>query len=138
MNNIIQEAATEAREYEVFWVLSADDESKPAVLTVSEAVNLSVDEFPINSIKNANTIYRELTPHLTNEELGAIWKHVSSLGRFVISRVGLRADSIDALVRGEFHIIEINLFVPMPIHILDPDKTLMERCLLYTSDAADE
>ena len=127
MPNIIQEAATEAREYEIFWVLSADDETQPAVLTVSEAVNLRADAFPINSIKNSNTVYRELTEHLTGDELEAIWKHVRSLGRFVISRVGLRADSIDALVNGDFHIIEINLFVPMPIHILDPDKSFRER-----------
>ena len=137
MPNIIQEAATEAREFEIFSVLSADDEMKAAVLTVSEAVNVRAQAFPINSINNNNTVYRELTPMLSTDELDAIWKHIRSLGRFALSRVAIRADSINDLVNGDFHIIEINLYVPMPIHVLDPDKTVMERirCVLQTTYA---
>jgi hypothetical protein len=127
MPRIIQEAATEAREFEVFFILSAADETKAAVLTVSEALNVKKTEFPINSINNSNTFYRELTASLNEEQLSTIWEHMRTFGRFGISRVGLRSDNIEALVNGDFHVIEINLFVPMPINLLDPDKTLKQR-----------
>ena len=124
--NVIQEAATELREYEVFSVL-ADDEKNAAVLTVSEAINPNAQCFPINSIKNDNTIYCDLTPLIESQELEKIWQYIRAMGRFAISRVGLRANSLDDLIDGRFHIIEINLFVPMPIHILDPKKSLQAR-----------
>ncbi|MFT5657907.1 MAG: hypothetical protein ACI9KN_001186 [Gammaproteobacteria bacterium] len=127
MPRIIQEAANEAREFEVFFILSAADESRAAVLTVSEALNVVKKKLPINSINNANTFYQELTDSLSVEQLDAIWQHMRSFGRFGISRVGLRADSIDAMVKGDFHVIEINLFVPMPINLLDPSKTLRQK-----------
>lgn len=127
MPRIIQEAACEVREFEVFFILSAADETKAAVLTVSEALNVDKKAFPINSINNANTVYRELTASLSTEQLDAIWTHMRSFGRFGISRVGLRANSIDDMVSGNFHVIEINLFVPMPINLLDPDKTTKQR-----------
>jgi hypothetical protein len=127
MPSIIQEGAIEAREFEVFFILSAADETKAAVLTVNEALNVKKTDFPINSINNPNTFYRELTTSLNEEQLSAIWVHMRTFGRFGISRVGLRSDNIDALVNGDFHVIEINLFVPMPINLLDPDKTLRQR-----------
>ena len=125
--NIIQEAATEAREFEIFVILSASDKTQPAVLTVSEATNSELQLLPVNGIYNPNTIYRDLTASLTSDELEAIWRHVSSMGHFGISRVGVRSNSIDSLVKGNFHVIEINLFVPMPINLLDPDKTVKEK-----------
>jgi hypothetical protein len=96
---------------------------------VNEALNVKKTDFPINSINNPNTFYRELTTSLNEEQLSAIWVHMRTFGRFGISRVGLRSDNIDALVNGDFHVIEINLFVPMPINLLDPDKTLRQRVL---------
>ena len=127
MPRIIQEAAHGAREFEVFFILSAADETKPAVLTVSEALNVEKKSFPINSINNENTYYQELTASLSAEQLDAIWTHMRAFGRFGISRVGLRADRIEDMVNGDFHVIEINLFVPMPINLLDPGKTLKQQ-----------
>lgn len=124
---IIQEAATEAREFEIFFVLCAKDESKPAVLSVTEAHNTEQQKLPINSINNSNTVYREITESLNAAKLEAIWQHVSSFGRFGISRVGVRANSVADLVKGDFHVIEINLFVPLPINLLDPSKTRKQR-----------
>ena len=127
MPRIIQEAAKETREFEIFSILSAADDTKAAVLTVSETLNAAKNPFPINSINNPDTMYRELTGSLSSEQLDTIWRHMLSFGRFGISRVGLRANSIDDLVNGDFHVIEINLFVPMPINLLDPDKTFRQR-----------
>jgi hypothetical protein len=103
------------------------DETKAALLTVNEALNFKKTAFPINSINNSNTFYRELTSSLNAQQLATIWGHMRAFGRFGISRVALRSDSIEALVNGDFHVIEINLFVPMPINLLDPDKTLKQR-----------
>jgi hypothetical protein len=44
---------------------------------------------------------------------------MGEISRFNISRVGLRADSVEAMLAGRFHVIEINLFIPMPINMLD-------------------
>lgn len=135
MPRIIQEAAQEAREFEVFFILCAADESRASVLTVSEALNVEKKAFPINSINNTNTYYRELTDSLSTEQLDSIWSHMRTFGRLGISRVGLRANSIEDMVKGDFHVIEINLFVPMPINLLDPDKTLKQQvaAVLHTT-----
>lgn len=127
MPHIIQEAAPGTREFEIFWVRSADDAAKPAVMTVSEAVNPAAERFPINSVKNRNTVYLDLSNTLSNDQLDSIWQHLQALGSMPISRAGVRANSIEDLAAGRFHVIEINLFVPMPIHVLDPAKSLRER-----------
>jgi hypothetical protein len=45
--------------------------------------------------------------------------YLQELPSFRIARVGLRANSKADLLLGFFHIIEINLFAPFPIHLLD-------------------
>jgi hypothetical protein len=39
------------------------------------------------------------------------------------------------LINGDFHVIEINLFVPMPINLLDPDKIFKQQltAILHTT-----
>ncbi|MEM6986924.1 MAG: hypothetical protein AAF499_10320 [Pseudomonadota bacterium] len=127
MPHIIQEAAHESREFEIFWVLSAQDESRPAVFGVTEAINPCAERFPINSIKHPNTEYHDITDTLSADQLEALWQHLRSFGRLVIARAGVRADSIEQLVAGDFHVIEVNLFVPMPLQVLDPNKTWRQR-----------
>lgn len=124
---IIQEAATEPREFEIFSVLCASDESRAAVFSITEAVNPEQELLPVNSINNSNTLYRDVTELFDSTELEQVWQYVRSFGRFGISRVGVRANSTEDLVKGNFHIIEINLFVPLPINLLDPDKTRSQR-----------
>ena len=46
------------------------------------------------------------------------------MGDFRISRFGVRADSVEALLNGEFKIIEINLFLPMPLLLLTKNTSM--------------
>ena len=52
---------------------------------------------------------------------------VKSIGKFKIARVGVRANSREDLTKGMFHIIEINIFLPMPLVLLDKNKSLIEK-----------
>jgi len=115
---LLQQSAPETREYEVFSLRHHEDKSKYAVLTVTEAVN-DQEINPVNSIYNAATRYVEITGQFSPEQLEALWQTVNQLGQFNISRASLRANSVDDLVAGHFHVIEVNLFVPMPINMLD-------------------
>ncbi|MEM9604040.1 MAG: hypothetical protein AAGA11_14330 [Pseudomonadota bacterium] len=127
MPHIIQEAAPGAREFEIFWVLSAQDERRPAVFGVAEATNPCAERYPINSVKHPNTAYHDITASLDDAQLDALWQHMRSLGRLVIARAGVRADTIEQLINGDFHVIEVNLFVPMPLHVLDADTPWEQR-----------
>ncbi|MGR3984998.1 MAG: hypothetical protein OD817_07085 [Gammaproteobacteria bacterium] len=116
--HLIQECAAEANEYEIFSVRHHRDPARAALLTLTQVRNDS-ETHPVNSIHNPNTAYVELTGALDAAQRGRLWEWVRRIGDFPISRLSARADSLDDLLRGAFHVIEINLFLPMPINLLD-------------------
>lgn len=116
---IVQEAAQEKREFELFYIRSAFDENHPATLSITEVVNTDGDLFPINGIYNQNSVYHNRTEQFSRQELEKLWEHLDSTCEYRIARVGLRANSREDLLAGIFHIIEINLFLPMPLSLLD-------------------
>ena len=127
---LIQEAAPGTREFEIF---SIDAHGRHPgggrrhdVLTVTEAVNPS-ERFPINSKFNRDTRYVEITDAFDEAGLATLSAHLDRIGRFGITRMSVRSDSREALLDGDFHVIEINLFVPMPINLLDARYTTRER-----------
>ncbi len=115
---LIQEAAAQPYEYEIFSMRSHRDAARYAVLTLTRAEN-SRQALPINGIHNPDTRYVEITAELSPSQREKIWALVRQIGDFNISRVSARAASLAALLRGDFHIIEVNLFLPMPINFLD-------------------
>jgi hypothetical protein len=117
---LVQQAATEQREFEIFSIQHHTDIDAFAELTVTEVTN-DAESNPINSIYNRNTGYREITDQFSDQQKQTLWKQIGQIGRFGISRVSIRADSIDKMLAGQFHIIEVNLFAPMPINMLDPE-----------------
>ena len=119
---LLQEGATEANEYEIFSIQHHRDPQRWAVFTVTEACNFD-EAHPVNSIYNQNTRYREITDSFSAEQIEQLWALVRRIGSFKISRVCARADSTDDLLGGRFHVIEVNLFLPMPINLLDPRYT---------------
>ncbi len=123
---LLQEAATGAREYEIFGIDVDRDDRVHDVLTVTEAVNSS-EEFPINSKFNQQTRYVEITEEFSADEQALMSGFLSELGQFGISRLSVRADSRAAMLNGDFKVIEINLFVPMPINLLDTTHTWATR-----------
>lgn len=115
---LVQEAAPGKMEFEIFSILHHRDKNRSAVLTITQAINDSED-YPVNGVFNANTHYREITESFSASQLEAIWALLGEIGRFNISRFGLRANSVDEMLAGKFHVIEINLFIPMPVNMLD-------------------
>ncbi len=123
---VIQQGAPEKREFEIFSILHHTDKDRYAELTITETVNSS-EANPINSIYNPEVRYREITDQFSPQQKQILWQMISRIGRFGISRACLRADSIADMLTGNFHVIEVNLFTPMPINMLDPKYNSAER-----------
>jgi len=115
---ILQEGAPGAREFEIFSIDESKQDQQHDVVTITEAVNDSED-YPINSKNNKNTRYVDITDSFSTADLAVLGQHLDEIGDFAISRMSVRSDSLDALLTGNFHVIEVNLFLPMPINLLD-------------------
>lgn len=115
---ILQEGAPGTREFEIFSIDVNKSDGQHDVVTVTEAVN-KTEANPINSKYNKNTRYVDISEHFTTPELKVLGQHLDEVGCFAISRMSVRANSYEQLVAGQFHVIEVNLFLPMPINLLD-------------------
>lgn len=123
---MIQEAATGSREFEIFGIKSGREGKHHDLVTVTESVNDSSD-YPINSVNNKQTVYLERTDRFTAEQLSTLSGFIQEIGEFAITRMCARADSEEALLAGDFQIIEVNLFIPFPINLVDPRYTWGKR-----------
>ncbi len=123
---LLQEAAEGKREFELFYIRRQASGPDAAVLSVTETLNGNSQRWPVNSILNPNTTHHTLDT-LSPDEQQLLWRHMNELPAFRIARIGLRADSLEAVLKGRFQIIEINLFVPMPLRLLDERIPLQER-----------
>ncbi len=115
---ILQEGAPGAREFEIFSIDVSKHDGQHDVVTVTEAVN-DTEVFPINSKYNSNTRYVDITDRFSNSDISLLAQYLDNVGQFAISRMSVRADSLEELIAGKFHVIEVNLFLPMPINLLD-------------------
>jgi len=116
---LVQQASPEKQEFEIFSMLHHQNKQQFAEFTITRVEN-ATEAYPINGIYNADTTYREITNQFSADEKQRLWQLIGEIGRFGISRVGLRANSMEDMLAGKFHVIEVNLFVPMPINMLDP------------------
>jgi hypothetical protein len=123
---LLQEAAPGQREFELFSIDSNRSDDKHDIFTVTEAKNES-EEFPINSKYNRHTRYVDITSEFSAEQQQAMAGFLSEIGEFGISRMSVRADSNEDLLAGNFHVIEINLFLPMPINLLDESYSWSQK-----------
>lgn len=124
---MLQEAALGRREFEVFYIRATNSPGLPAILTITETLNHSGEALPINSVLNPHSEYRERTADFSTKERGQIWDILGNIGRFRMARVGLRADNLHDIADGSFQIIEINIFLPMPLSLLDTSKSWPEK-----------
>ena len=127
---LIQEAAQGKIEFEIFIIPSDAAPERYAMLSVTQVINHSNDNFPINGIYNKQTEYQDVTEQLGIEQTKALWGHLKTVGHFRISRFGVRADSLDELIDGKFKVIEINLFLPMPLVLLTKNTSMMKKISL--------
>ncbi|WP_456380004.1 hypothetical protein [Thiolapillus sp.] len=115
---LFQEAATGACEFEIFYIRNGVSADEPAVFSVTETLNSSGSAWPVNSILNRHTSHKALT-RLSGGDEHQLWQHMNELPAFRIARIGLRTDSIESMLEGNFQVLEINLFIPMPLYLLD-------------------
>ncbi|MBX2884727.1 MAG: hypothetical protein KTR32_32530 [Granulosicoccus sp.] len=123
---IAQESAPERREFEIYTVFPAADRDQCELITITESVN-QTHAYPINSIYNKDTFYHDITDEFSADELEKIGGYKKEIGQFGHSRLSVRADSLEDLINGQFHVIELNLFLPMPINLLDRNYTWARR-----------
>ncbi len=116
---LLQRGASHNREFEIFCLRDYRNKYRFSVFSITETINRR-EPNPINSINNPDTHYRDLTDQFTEEQKKAVYSILNQIGSFAISRLSVRADSPEQLVAGNFQVIELNLFTPMPIHMLDP------------------
>jgi hypothetical protein len=121
INFLLQNAAQQKREFEIFYIRDAKDLDNYAILSLTETLNESGENLIINGINNKESRYRNRAGSLSPQDCQLLWSLVRGIGFFRIGRVGVRADSIEQLLAGEFHVIEINIFLPMPLVLLDED-----------------
>ncbi len=115
---LIQSGATESREFEVFTLRDHKDNNTYSIMSITEALN-EREQNPVNSINNQDTCYQDITDRFSVKQKQILWNILERIGSFGIARLSVRSDSIDDLLAGKFHVIELNLFTPMPIHMMD-------------------
>lgn len=115
---LVQAAATGHEEYEIYYLRSPEDPEECAALSVTQVINTGTATYPINSIHNPATSYLDLTDSLSGTERTSLWHMLKSIGRFRMARLCLKANSRRDLLRGRFQVVEINLFLPMPLVLL--------------------
>ncbi len=126
---LLQQAAPEKREFEFFYIRSVDDMETCAVVSLTETVNDSGETLVVNGIRNSNSHYIDLTEQVTKSRLAEFWQMIRTIGCYRIARVGMRADSLEQLLEGRFHVMEINIFLPMPLMLLDGKIGFKEKHL---------
>ena len=124
---LLQQAAPGKREFEIFVIPNEHKLQQFSILSITETCNKSEDPLPINGIYNKNTYYTNSLATLSLAQQNKIWSHLQQIGEFRIARYGVRADSLESLIAGQFHIVEINLFVPMPLILLAQNFNLWEK-----------
>lgn len=130
---LIQQAAPEKREFEVFMIPNEHNLQQNSVLSVTETCNRSADVLPVNGIYNEDSYYENCSELLTEQQLNSIWGHLKQMGDYRIARYGVRAESLNDLIAGKFHVVEVNLYVPMPLLLLVEKITLKEKYQFITS-----
>lgn len=124
---IVQEAAAEKKEFEIYYLRSPDNGDDCAFLSITQVTNTCRNHHPINSIHNPCTVYTDITQTFSSKELEAIWFSLRRIGSFPMARVGLKAADFRGILKEEFQIVEINLFLPMPLVLLTKNVGLIEK-----------
>ena len=124
---LIQQAAPEKREFEVFMIPNEHDLQTFSVLSVTETCNRSTEPLPVNGIYNKDSYYQNCASQLSEAQSQKIWSHLKQMGNYRIARYGVRANSLEDLILGNFHVVEINLYVPMPLLLLVQDFSVINK-----------
>lgn len=122
-----QQAAPQKTEYDLFFVRNSADPKTSSVFTVTVLEHQEHHPYPVHSVRNKKSIYRDITRKFSSTELKVLQKMMMSLAKLNFARVAVRANSEQDLVKGNFSVIEINMFNPMPINLYDQSITRKEK-----------
>ena len=124
---IVQEAALRKTEYEIYYLRSPENTSDAAFLSITQVINTCKNKYPINSIHNPCTIYKDITDTFSANDLQTIWFTLRQIGVFRMARVSLKAANRKGILEKKFQIVEINLFLPMPLVLLSNNVGLVKK-----------
>jgi hypothetical protein len=124
---LVQESAQGVTEFEVFMLANPKSADHYACLSVIQVVNTTQNPLPVNGIHNPDTSYLDISGEFSPAQLRQLWSFLSPIGHFKICRFGIKADSKDKLLTGQFKIIEINLLLPMPMVLLTTNRSLKTK-----------
>lgn len=127
MPYLVQQAAAGRIEFEIYYLRSPENLDDFAIFSITQVTNSSRVRYPINSIYNPDTAYRDITSSFSGKEQQHIWNSLKSIGNFRMARVCIKADSEKMLLQGTFKIVEINLFLPMPLILLANNVEVLNK-----------
>jgi len=131
---LLQEAATGKIEFEIFIVKSPQNPNDVAVMSITQVINASTEKYPVNGIYNTDTTYEDITAQLSLVEQQSLWQELRKMGDFRIARYSLKADCLTDLLAARFKLVEVNLYVPMPLSLLSHNLTGLQKYkLLYNT-----
>ncbi len=141
VNYIFQESDARQKEFEVFYVRQSSGADNYSFFSITEVSNNRDQAHPINGIYNKATRYHDRDHDFSIEETKTVWEYLRQIGYFRLARVGIKTNSKADLLAGNFSIFEINLFLPMPLFLLDqtisrPEKYTFIRHAMKTLAAA--
>ncbi len=131
---LIQQAATGKIEFEIFIIPGAANMNEYACFSITKTCNDSHEALPVNGIYNKQCYYQDITPCVSELQKQKIWQHFKQIGKFKMARYGVRADSLNDLINGNFKLIEINLLTPMPLVVLANNISIKNK-LIFINNA---
>lgn len=127
---LLQEAASGSKEFEIFVISELANADTPLVFSITETINNSDEQYPVNGIYNSSTDYVDISAQLSAAQKATLWQHLKLIQTFRIARFGMRCDSLEDLLEGNFQVIEINLFLPMPLALIARNTSRMQAIKL--------
>lgn len=123
---LVQPTARGRKQLDVFYIRSTTDAKTYGTISVTECLSDGDEQCPICGIYKG-TRYADVTGSFSEDDLERIWENLENIGPFRIARVETKCDSFRDLVEGRFKIVEINIFLPMPLNVLDEEVPLKVR-----------
>lgn len=124
---IVQPAAAGKKEFEIYYLRSPENSKEYGIFSITLVNNRSAEHHPVNSIHNPDTTYLDITSTFAKPELAVVWNHLKLIGDFRMARICLKADSEKAVQRGDFQVVEVNLFLPMPLFLLASNVEMKKK-----------
>lgn len=115
---IVQSVAPGKKEFEIYYLRSPTSGDDCSFLSITQVRNRGKEKHPVNSIHNCDTEYIDTTKTFSPKELQTIWQYMRRIGDFRMARVGIKANNVKDMLQGNFHVVEVNLFLPLPLVLL--------------------